>query len=146
MTSRGLFERLVGCAVSRLKDQSSATEIFNEHVFSAHFAARSPLVDTTALRGSTCERDSSFTSRIRALGPEMIITDYENAVPFLINAKRAAQLCGVSLRTWRTRDAAGLIPRAVRVGRSLYWKFQELNEWVTADCPPRTEWELTQRR
>lgn len=39
----------------------------------------------------------------------------------LITARRAAAICGKSLRTWRTWDAAGWIPRPVRIGRSTLW-------------------------
>ena len=38
--------------------------------------------------------------------------------PLLLTAKQAAAMCGKSLRTWRTWDAAGWIPRPVRIGRS----------------------------
>jgi len=59
----------------------------------------------------------------------------------LIPARQAAALCGKSLRTWRTWDAAGWIPRPVRIGRSTLWRTDELRNWVAAGCPRRTEWE-----
>ncbi len=59
----------------------------------------------------------------------------------LVVARRAASMCGKSLRTWRTWDAAGLIPRPVRIGRSTLWRADELREWVAAGCPRRAEWE-----
>ena len=61
--------------------------------------------------------------------------------PLLLTARDAARLCGTSLRTWRTRDSAGLIPQPVRIGRSTFWRYDELREWVEAGCPPRDEWE-----
>ncbi len=61
--------------------------------------------------------------------------------PLLLTAKQAAEICGKSLRTWRTWDAAGWIPRPVRIGRSTLWRFEELREWVAAGCPRRAEWE-----
>ena len=61
--------------------------------------------------------------------------------PLLLTAKQAASICGKSLRTWRTWDAAGWIPRPVRIGRSTLWRADELREWVTAGCPRRAEWE-----
>lgn len=63
--------------------------------------------------------------------------------PLLISARHAAMLCGVSLRTWRTRDAAGWIPRPVRVGRSVFWRAEELRRWVEAGCPRREPWEAS---
>ncbi|MCC7083662.1 MAG: helix-turn-helix domain-containing protein [Pirellulales bacterium] len=59
----------------------------------------------------------------------------------LVTAKQAAQLCGKSLRTWRTWDSAGLIPQPVRIGRSTLWRIDELREWIAAGCPRRQEWE-----
>jgi predicted DNA-binding transcriptional regulator AlpA len=62
----------------------------------------------------------------------------------LITARRSAAICGKSLRTWRTWDAAGWIPRPVRIGRSTLWRADELRNWVNAGCPRRAEWEAQQ--
>lgn len=59
----------------------------------------------------------------------------------LVTARKAALMCSKSLRTWRTWDAAGWIPRPVRIGRSTLWRADELREWVAAGCPRRQEWE-----
>ena len=61
--------------------------------------------------------------------------------PLLLTARRAAALCGKSLRTWRSWDSAGQIPRPVRLGRSVLWRLDELRDWVAAGCPRRAEWE-----
>jgi predicted DNA-binding transcriptional regulator AlpA len=61
--------------------------------------------------------------------------------PLLLTAKQAAVICGKSLRTWRSWDAAGWIPRPVRIGRSTLWRANELREWVAAGCPRREQWE-----
>ena len=61
--------------------------------------------------------------------------------PLLLTARQAASLCAVSLRTWRTRDSGGLIPRPVRINRSTLWRADELRAWVSAGCPRREEWE-----
>jgi prophage regulatory protein len=61
--------------------------------------------------------------------------------PLLLTARQAASMCGKSLRTWRTWDAAGWIPRPVRIGRSTLWRTDELRDWVAAGCPRRAEWE-----
>jgi hypothetical protein len=61
--------------------------------------------------------------------------------PLLVDAKAAAAMCSKSLRTWRTWDAAGWIPRPVRIGRSTLWRALELGRWVDAGCPRRIEWE-----
>jgi predicted DNA-binding transcriptional regulator AlpA len=59
----------------------------------------------------------------------------------LLTAKQAAAICGKSLRTWRTWDSAGWIPRPVRIGRSTLWRADELRKWVAAGCPRREQWE-----
>jgi predicted DNA-binding transcriptional regulator AlpA len=59
----------------------------------------------------------------------------------LLKAKEAAATCGKSVRTWRTWDAAGWIPRPVRIGRSTLWRADELREWISAGCPRREQWE-----
>lgn len=61
--------------------------------------------------------------------------------PLLVKASEAAAMCGKSLRTWRTWDAAGKIPRAVNIGRSKLWRLSELQDWVQAGCPNRQQWE-----
>ena len=62
----------------------------------------------------------------------------------LVNAEQAAEMCSKSLRTWRTWDAGGLIPRPMRIGRSTLWRIDELRAWTAAGCPPRQEWEVRQ--
>lgn len=62
----------------------------------------------------------------------------------LVTARQAAGMCGKSLRTWRAWDAAGWIPRPVRIGRSTLWRLDELRAWVTAGCLRRDEWEARQ--
>ncbi len=62
-------------------------------------------------------------------------------IPLLVSARTASTMCDKSLRTWRTWDAAGWIPRPVRIGRSTLWRLDELQEWVAAGCPRREEWE-----
>jgi predicted DNA-binding transcriptional regulator AlpA len=71
-------------------------------------------------------------------------TDEATQDTLLVTAKQAASMCGKSLRTWRTWDAAGWIPRPVRIGRSTLWRADELREWVAAGCPRRAEWEARQ--
>jgi predicted DNA-binding transcriptional regulator AlpA len=66
--------------------------------------------------------------------------------PLLVDATTAAALCGKHLRTWRAWQAAGRIPRPIRIGRSLMWRFSELEAWVAAGCPPRKHWVLLVER
>lgn len=64
----------------------------------------------------------------------------ESGGALLLTARQAATLCGKSLRTWRTWDTAGWIPKPVRIGRSTLWRAYELRAWVAAGCPRRAEW------
>ena len=68
-----------------------------------------------------------------------MVADSDNP-PLLLNAAEAAARCGCSVRTWRTRDRAGLTPPAIRIGRSVYWRPEELAAWVEAGCPDRETW------
>jgi predicted DNA-binding transcriptional regulator AlpA len=68
--------------------------------------------------------------------------------PWLIPAKTAAALCGVSRATWWRYDTAGLIPAPIRRRhpRSTMWNLAELLAWVDAGCPTRVVWEARLRR
>ncbi len=60
--------------------------------------------------------------------------------PLLLKVKQAASLCGCSDRTWRSWDSAGLTPKPLRIGRSIFWRPKELTDWIDAGCPNRKEW------
>ena len=64
--------------------------------------------------------------------------------PLLLRPAQAAALCDTSLRTWRSWDVGGRIPQPVRMGRSLYWRLEELKAWVAAGCPDRVTWQTMQ--
>lgn len=66
--------------------------------------------------------------------------------PLLLTARQAADLCGKSLRTWRSWDAAALIPKPVCIRRSTLWRADELRAWIAAGCPRRGDWEARQNR
>ena len=86
------------------------------------------------------------TGKVQLPSPIKELGEYEGESeaglgPLLLTAKQAAAMCGKSLRTWRTWDAAGWIPRPMRIGRSTLWRAQELRDWAAAGCPRRDEWE-----
>ena len=62
-------------------------------------------------------------------------------VPALLRARAAAQLCGIGLATWWRWDAAGRMPRGVKIGGARLWSRLELLEWIRAGCPLRAEWQ-----
>lgn len=56
----------------------------------------------------------------------------------LVSARVAARLVGVDEETWRRWDAAGRVPRAVRITRGCTrWRLSDLREWIAAGCPKR---------
>jgi prophage regulatory protein len=75
------------------------------------------------------------------LPDETFSNDSARPITLLVTAKQAAAMCGRSLRCWRSWDAAGWIPKPVRIGRSTLWRIDELRDWVAAACPRRAEWE-----
>ena len=68
-----------------------------------------------------------------------MVASNKNAL-LLLKAAEAAERFGCSVRTWRTWDRAGHSPPPVRIGRSLYWRPNELSAWVEAGCPDRATW------
>lgn len=59
----------------------------------------------------------------------------------LVDARTAAALLGVGLRTLRTMDAAGRLPAPVRLSPGcVRWRLAELRAWTEAGCPDRETW------
>lgn len=80
-------------------------------------------------------RESEASARPAVAGAQI-------AVP----APTAANLCGVSARHWRRMNAAGLVPRAVHLGRRCVWVVDELKDWLAAGAPPREQWETRHKQ
>lgn len=58
-----------------------------------------------------------------------------------ISARELAEMLDISLRqVWRL-NAAGKLPRPLRIGGSVRWSRQEIVEWFEAGCPDRRTWE-----
>jgi len=56
-------------------------------------------------------------------------------------ARELAEMLDVSLRqVWRL-NAAGKLPKPVRIGGSVRWNREEILEWFQAGCPDRRTWE-----
>jgi len=52
----------------------------------------------------------------------------------------AALVCGVMPRTWRTWSRLGLNPMPITIGKTNFWRVDELEKWVAAGCPHRDDW------
>lgn len=63
----------------------------------------------------------------------------------LIDAKEAARLLSLSKSTLYSCLSAGMLPKPVRLGRSVRWSLEELRDWVRAGCPPNERWERSKR-
>lgn len=61
--------------------------------------------------------------------------------PLLVNAADLAKLLGIGLRTLRSHDSAGKLPRPVRIGGAVRWHLDEIRGWIDAGCPCRATWE-----
>jgi len=61
--------------------------------------------------------------------------------PLMVDAKRAAPLFSLGLRTWRALDAAGKLPLPTKLGARVLWFLPELRRWAEAGCPDRLTWE-----
>jgi predicted DNA-binding transcriptional regulator AlpA len=61
--------------------------------------------------------------------------------PMVADAKRLARLLGVGVRSVRTWDAAGKLPRPVKLGTRTVWVLAEVRAWLAAGAPDRKTWE-----
>ncbi len=60
--------------------------------------------------------------------------------PLAVSARQLAAMLDLSVRTIRTMDAAGKLPRGIRFGRSIRWSCDELRDWLAAGAPDRGTW------
>src|SRR5262245_29168424 len=61
----------------------------------------------------------------------------------LLSVRDLARLLGRSGPSLRRDDAAGRLPRPVRIGGSKKWRGGEILAWVVAGCPGRDDWTWT---
>jgi predicted DNA-binding transcriptional regulator AlpA len=63
----------------------------------------------------------------------------------LLTAAEAAAIFRKSARSWRNWNATGKIPRPIRIGRSTFWRPEEIEAWLSFGCPDRESWEQQKR-
>lgn len=68
----------------------------------------------------------------------------ETPDPLLIPDKEAAALAGVCRATWHRLRAANKVPPAVRLGRAVRWRREEVIAWIEAGCPDGRTWSAMQ--
>jgi predicted DNA-binding transcriptional regulator AlpA len=64
----------------------------------------------------------------------------------LIDIRILSNVTSRSIPALERDDAAGRIPRPIRIGRSKRWRRHEIMNWISAGCPPRKEWEAMSRK
>jgi predicted DNA-binding transcriptional regulator AlpA len=52
----------------------------------------------------------------------------------LISAEKLAEMLDVSKRTLQRLRSAGAVPQAVHLGRSVKWRLQDVNQWISRGC------------
>lgn len=55
--------------------------------------------------------------------------------PLLLQAKDAAALCGIGLRTWHTYRASGKLPPSYRIAGRRIWKRRDIERWIEWNFP-----------
>ena len=66
--------------------------------------------------------------------------------PLAVDAKQLGELLSLSVRTVRSMDAAGKLPKPVKLnGRSVRWLPKEIEEWLQAGTPDRQTWEVLRK-
>lgn len=62
--------------------------------------------------------------------------------PLALDAKTLAASLHVAVRTIRSMDAGGRLPRPVRLnGRCVRWPLEDIKAWLAAGSPGRADWE-----
>ena len=74
------------------------------------------------------------------------IETHREQQPLACSAQQLAHRLGVSLRHVRRMDSAGLLPKPVRLGRSVRWPVDEVQTWLKAGAPNRRRWEQIKGR
>jgi predicted DNA-binding transcriptional regulator AlpA len=62
-------------------------------------------------------------------------------LPHSLTVRHVAELLGVGVATVWRRDAAAMMPRAIRHGRCTRWLSRELLDWLALGCPDRETFE-----
>ena len=87
------------------------------------------------------ESPSAKPSDLRSVAKNSLVFEV-----LLVGAVGAAQMCGLSERTWRKLDSQGLLPRAIHVGRRRLWAVDDLRRWSSLGCPSREVFEEQKRK
>ncbi len=59
----------------------------------------------------------------------------------LLTAPKLASWLDISRRKVATMQSAGLLPKEVRMGRSVRWRVEDIEKWIAMGCPSREQFE-----
>jgi predicted DNA-binding transcriptional regulator AlpA len=59
----------------------------------------------------------------------------------VVTAKELGKILAVAVRTIWRYDEEGKIPRPLRIGRSVRWRLNEIQDWLNCGAPRREVWE-----
>ncbi len=76
--------------------------------------------------------------RLRIREPDQLSASL--AEPLMVDARALGFLLGFGLRTIRSMDAAGKLPRPLRISHSVRWSLSEIRDWIDAGAPDRETW------
>jgi len=57
--------------------------------------------------------------------------------PVLVDAKTAAQVCGIGLTLWKELTATGRNPQPIKLNSKVLWSTRQLEIWAVNGCPSR---------
>ena len=77
--------------------------------------------------------------------PEGSASESAHTNGLLIDIKSLATMLGRSSRSIYRDDAAGRMPRPIKLGGSKKWRQAEIREWIAAGCPNRQKWETSRK-
>ena len=66
---------------------------------------------------------------------------HRRPLPLVVDARRLARLLCCGIRTVRTWDSAGKLPKPIRIGGRVVWRVAEIRAWLAAGAPNRDVWE-----
>lgn len=66
----------------------------------------------------------------------------DSAEKILLKAEEAAESLSVSLKHFHNMQRSGRLgPDEIRLGKSVRWSRDELQEWANEGAPPREKWQ-----
>lgn len=63
----------------------------------------------------------------------------------LLDVKAVSQKLKLSRRQIFRLNSSGLIPRPVKIGGSIRWNCESIENWISLGCPDRREFEARQK-